>query len=99
MDKSVLGGQSNWCSVTFSNPLVDIKDYQMWKISGNSIVSKFNHGTMGIYEGNIFKNDGISAFIGDEQGESVTGAVSVDKSSTSNYEFSITGLHFHNQFL
>ena len=61
----------------------------MWKISGSSIVSQFNQGTMGIYEGNIFKNDGISAFIGEEQG--VTGAVSVETTSNSNYAFSLTG--------
>ena len=91
MASFVLGGQSKWCSVTFSKPLVDVKDYQMWKISGNSIVSKFNHGTMGIYEGNIFKNDGISAFIGEKQGETVTGAVSVETTSNSNYAFSLTG--------
>ena len=70
---------------------MDVKDYQMWKISGSSIVSQFNQGTMGIYEGNIFKNDGISAFIGDDQGKAVTRAVSIETISTSNYEFSLTG--------
>ena len=74
---------------------MDLKDYQMWKISGSSIVSQFNQGTMGIYEGHIFENDGISAFIGEEQGETVTGAVSVETSSTSNYEFSLTGKAIH----
>ena len=66
--------------------MTDIKDYQMWKLDKNSIVSKFNHGTIGI-DGN--SNSILSVYTGDGD---MVGAVSVDKTTSSNYDFKFTGL-------
>ena len=65
--------------------MTDIKDYQMWKLDENSetIVSKFNNGIIGIYGNSI-----LSAYTGDGD---MVGAVSVDKTTSSNYDFKFTG--------
>ena len=58
----------------------------MWKLDKNSIVSKFNHGTIGV-DGNPYSI--LSAYTGDGD---MVGAVSVDKTTSSNYDFKFTGL-------
>ena len=81
-----LGGESGWCEVKDTVIMTDIKDYQMWKLDENSktIVSKFNNGIIGIYGNSI-----LSAYTGDGD---MVGAVSVDKTTSSNYDFKFTGL-------
>ena len=81
-----LGGESGWCEVKATEIMTDIKDYQMWKLDENSktIVSKFNNGIIGI-DGNSI----LSAYIGDGD---MVGAVSVDTTTSSNYDFKFTGL-------
>ena len=66
--------------------MTDIKDYQMWKLDENSktIVSKFNNGIIGIDGNSVF-----SAYTGDGD---MVGAVSVDTTTSSNYDFQLTGL-------
>ena len=81
-----LGGESGWCEVKPTEIMTDIKDYQMWKLDENSktIVSKFNNGIIGI-DGNSV----LSAYTGDGD---MVGAVSVDTTTSSNYDFQLTGL-------
>ena len=66
--------------------MTDIKDYQMWKLQDNSIVSKFNHGTIGV-DGN--PSSILSVYTGDGD---MVGAVSVDKTTSLNNVFKFTGL-------
>ena len=56
----------------------------MWKLDGSSIISQFNHGVIGVH-GN---DDVMSAYVGDN---SMIGAVSIDETEESSYEFAITG--------
>ena len=89
-----LGGENGWCEVKDTDICLgstktcpaDIKDYQMWKLDENlkTIVSKFNDGIIGI-DGNSI----LSAYTGDGD---MVGAVSVDKTTSSNYDFKFTGL-------
>ena len=72
--------------------MTDIKDYQMWKLDENSktIVSKFNDGIIGINGNSV-----LSAYTGDGD---MVGAVSVDTTTNSNYDFQLTGLKDQNIF-
>ena len=81
-----LGGENGWCEVKDEEVMTDIKDYQLWKLDENSIVSKFNHGTIGI-DGN--SNSILSVYTGDGD---MVGEVSVDKTTSSKYDFKFTGL-------
>ena len=85
-----LGGETGWCEVKDEEVEEDIKDYQLWKLHGNSIVSKFNHGIIGTYGNTI-----LSAYTGDGD---MVGAVSVDKTTSSNYSFKLTGIYDQNIF-
>ena len=79
-----LGGENGWCEVKDEEVMTNIKDYQMWKLDENSIVSKFNHGIIGTYGNTI-----LSAYTGEDP---MVGAVSVDKTTMTNYNFQLTGL-------
>ena len=82
----LLGGDWGWCEVKYTPIMTDIKDYQMWKLQDNSIVSKFNHGTIGV-DGN--PSSILSVYTGDGD---MVGAVSVDKTTSLNNVFKFTGL-------
>ena len=73
--------------------MTDIKDYQMWKLDENlkTIVSKFNNGIIGI-DGNSI----LSAYTGDGD---MVGTVSVDTTTSSNYDFKFTGLYIRPKYL
>ena len=81
-----LGEESGWYEVEATEIMTDIENYQMWKLDENSktIVSKFNNGIIGI-DGNSI----LSAYTGDGD---MVGAVSVDTTTSSNYDFKFTGL-------
>ena len=79
------GGENGWCEIKHATTTSMIKEYQMWKMDGNSLVSQFRDATLAIHGDNV-----LSAYIGDGD---VTGAVSIDGSTTSSFKFPLTGWH------
>ena len=77
------GGESGWCNIKHASTTNTIKDYQMWKIVGNSLVSEYNNAVLAIQGDNV-----LSVNIRDGE---VTEAVSIDDSTTSSSSFPIAG--------
>ena len=74
---------------------------QMWKLDGNSIVSKFlqtesnsNHGTLGVNEDNV-----LAVYTGDGDMVEAVKTVEEYKTVNSTYELSIKGLSVWGEIL
>ena len=68
----------------FPKPTKTNKQFQLWKLDGNFIVSKFNNVILGINEDNV-----LSAYSGEEH---MIGAVSFDTASTLKYKSPVEGI-------